>query len=279
MKLDSNIWKILCGVIIICLFEACKSPAGTATSSTGIMKTEEAFFASILENTLQFNTLSARMKLELTSPQQEVSSRINLKMIRNDRMQLSIQPFLGIEVFRIEVTNDSIKIVDRMNKCYMVDSYDNLKGETVIDFNFQNLQALFTNQMFVPGENNISPKHFGRFRMTKENNSAELKLKDRNGIFYTFKAGANEKLLSTNIENTSNNQTLSWDYNDFQTVNKQQFPLKMTARLSEGNKIQGTATLTFSSTEIDSPLKTDFIIPNGYERVTSEEIIKLLRKK
>ena len=279
MKLSSNILKIVIGVLFVYLLAACKSPAGTVTTSTGIMKTEEAFFTSVIDRTFRFNTLSARMKLEFSGLQQEFSSRAQLKMIYNDRLQLSIQPLLGIEVFRIEVTTDSVKMLDRINKRYMVDSYDNLKGNMEIDFNFQNLQALFTNQMFVPGESNITTSHFRHFRMTQNDSSTELKLKDKNGVYYTFMAGADEQLLSTNIENASNNQTLIWKYQNFNTVDKKQFPMKMTALLSEGDKTQGTVILTFSSPEIDSPLKTDFNIPSGYERVTSEQIIKLLKKK
>ena len=280
MKLNSDIGRILCGVLFVCLLAACKSPAGIATSgsSAEIMKTEEAFFASVLERTFQFNTLSARMRLEFSGQDMEFSSRVHLKMIHNDRLQLSIQPLLGIEMFRIEITNDSIKVIDRMNKRYIADSHDELRRETDIDFNFRNLQALFTNQVFVPGESDISAKYYRRFRITKGNNSAELKLKDKNGVSYTFTADSDEKLLSTYIGST-NNSTLTWDYNDFQTINKQRFPMKMTACLSSGGNTQGTATLTFSSPEIDSPLKTDFNIPAGYSRVTLEQIIKSLTKK
>ena len=147
--MNSNIWKILCGIGLVFWLAACKSPAGTVVTDIGIMKTEEAFFSSVLERSFRFNTLSARLRLDFTGQQQEFSSRVQLKMIYNDRMQLSFLPFLGIEVFRIELTDDSVKILDRMNKRYMVDTYDNIKGKTDIDFNFRNLQALFTNQMFV----------------------------------------------------------------------------------------------------------------------------------
>ena len=274
--MGNNIWKILCGIGLVFWLAACKSPKVATTTDAGIMKTEEAFFSSVLDNSFRFKTLSARMKLEFTSQQQEFSSRVQLKMIHNDRMQLSFLPILGIEVFRVELTNDSVKILDRMNKRYMVDSYDNIKGKTDIDFNFRNLQALFTNQVFVPGEGDVSMKHFRRFRMTKDGNSAELKLKDKNGFFYIFTADADEKLLSTNIENTSDNQRLIWNYNNFQPINRQQFPLKMTASISGGNKTQGTAILTFSTPEVNSPIKTDFNIPSGYEKVTLDQIIKLL---
>jgi hypothetical protein len=263
---------------MVCLFAACKSPSGTTTSSTEIMKTEEAFFVSVLDHSFRFKTLSTRMKLDFSGMQNEFSSRVHLKMIYNDCLQLSVQPILGIEMIRIEMTNDSIKILDRMNKRYMADSYENLKGETKIDFNFQNLQALFTNRMFIPGEDEISTKHYRHFRISKNNNLAELKLKDRNGSFYTFMADGEEKLLSTTIEN-KNKQTLTWDYSDFQRIDKQRFPMKMTTRLSSGNQTQGTAIFTFSLPEINNPLKMDFNIPSGYTRVTLEQIINSLRKK
>ena len=271
--------KLLCGVFIAFLLAACKSPASLTTTGAAITKTEEAFFSSVVENSFRFNTLSARMKLEFIVQEQELSSRAQLKMIYNDRLQISIQPLLGVEAFRIELTDDSVKILDRLNKRFMVDSYNNIKGTTDIDFNFRNLQALFTNQIFVPGENDISARHFRRFRMTKENSSAELKLRDKNGVSYTFVADSDEKLLSTNIDNTSDNQSIAWDYTDFQIVNKQPFPLKMTAHVTNNNKMLGTVIFSFSTPEINSPLKTDFNIPSGFVRVTSEQMIKLLINK
>ena len=38
-----------------------------------------------------------------------------------------------------------------MNKRYMIENYSNLQGQTPIEFNFYNLQALFTNHLFIPG--------------------------------------------------------------------------------------------------------------------------------
>ena len=79
--------KILFGVLFVYFLAACKTPAGTAVTSTGIMKTEEAFFTSVIDRTFRFNTLSARMKLEFSGLQQEFSSRAQLKMIYNDRSE------------------------------------------------------------------------------------------------------------------------------------------------------------------------------------------------
>ena len=279
MKLKSYIWGILCSVFLASLLVACKSPASTATTNDVIIKTEEAYFASVIDRSLQFNTISARLKIDFTGNEKEFSSRAQLKMSYNNRLQLSIQPLLGIEMFRIELTNDSIKIIDRMNKRYISDSHSELKEETNINFNFQNLQALFTNQLFIPGESEISANHYRRFRMTKNDNIAKLNFNDSNGIFYTFTADAEEKLLSTNIEDMSGNNTLNWTYSNFQNINNQRFPMRMTAHLTSGDNTRGVAVFTFSTPEINTPLNMDFNIPSGYNKVKLEQIINSLTIK
>ena len=270
-------WKTGVGIIFAVLLVGCKSTLNTTSSSTAITKTEEAFFTSVLDNALRFNTLSARLNLDFSGSQQEFSSRVQVKMRYNDRIQLSIQPLLGIEVLRIELSNDSIKILDRLNKRYVSDNYNKLKNELAIDFNFQNLQALLTNRIFIPGESRVSKNHYRQFRVRKNNNTAEFQWKDSNGAFLTFLADGEEKLLSTKIEHE--NQKLTFEYSRFQTVNNQLFPLRMTALLTSGDDIQGTAILAFSTPEINSPLTFDFSIPSGFSRVALEQLINSFQMK
>lgn len=240
------------------------------------MKTDESFFAALLDHSFRFNTFSARLHLDFSGTQQELSSRVQLKMICDDRMQFSIQPFLGVEALRIEISNDSIKVLDRINKRFLADSYQQLKRELAVDFNYQNLQALIMNQLFLPGENRISSSHFRRFHITKRNNLAEFQFKDKNDSALTFSADGDEKLLSTKIEYEQ--QILTWHYSQFQALYDQVFPMKMTARLSSADQTQGIVTLTFSTPEINHSLSMDFNIPSGYNRVTLEQMIHSIVK-
>ncbi|MDR0698247.1 MAG: DUF4292 domain-containing protein [Tannerella sp.] len=284
MKPKSDILQILfyktfCGILISCLLAACKSTTGIVSSGTEIMKSEEAFFASVLDHSFRFHTLSAHLKLELDSPDKELSVKAHLKIVYNDRLQLSIQPLLGIEAFRIELTNDSIKILDRMNKRYITESYEKIKGKAAFDFNFHNLQSLFANHIFIPGESGISSGQFRRFRVNRNKDSVILKLKDETGPMYVFTTDNDEKLLSTSIIDKSGKHSLIWDYGNFRNVGKQRFPFRMEALLTAGDKTRGVVTLTFSQPEINNPLNTDFNIPSGYEQVTFSQIIKLLDKQ
>jgi hypothetical protein len=284
MKHKSDFWqllfyKTLFGILISCLLAACKSTTGAVSSGAEIMKSEETSFASVLDHSFRFHTLSARLKLELNSPEKEISLKAHLKMIYDDRLQLSIQPFLGIEAFRIELTNDSVKILDRMNKRYITESYEKIKGKATFDFNFHNLQSLFANHLFIPGESRISSGQFRRFRVNRNKDSVLLKLKDETGLMYIFTTDKEEKLLSTSILDNSGEHSLIWNYGDFRDVGKQRFPFRMEALLTAGDKTQGFVTFTFSPPEINHPLTTDFNIPSGYKQVTFSQIIKLLDKQ
>ena len=125
----------------------------------------EVFFRSVEEQAFRFRTLTARLNVDLEVGGRVMSSRVDLKMVKDSAFQLSVQPFLGIEIFRMELSRDSIKVLDRMNRRYMAENYEKLRGQTPIEFNFYNLQALFTNRLFLPGEAELTlPRSSGEFR-------------------------------------------------------------------------------------------------------------------
>ena len=91
--------------------------------------------------------------------------------------QISVQPFLGIELFRAVISTDSIKLIDRVNKRYVAENYEQIKGQTRLEFNFYNLQALFTNQLFLPGQQTVTAKQFNKFRLNQDGDYAQLQTK------------------------------------------------------------------------------------------------------
>ena len=124
-------------------FTGCKSTKKVGTVEAGGAKAHNEFFTLMQEQAFKYETLTARLNVDLNLPGNNMSSRVDLKMVKDSAFQLSVQPFLGIEVFRAEISVDSVKVIDRMNKRYVADNYANLKGQTPIEFNFYNLQALF----------------------------------------------------------------------------------------------------------------------------------------
>lgn len=257
------------------LLGSCRTTRDPAGEGAGTLKAEEDFFHALRDQSLQYQTLSARLQFNLEmAAGTSLSSRGQLKIEKDNRLQISIQPILGIEMFRLELTPDSIKLVDRMSKRYMAEDYSRLKGESKIDFNFYNLQALFTNQLFLPGETILSNNAYKRYRWEQTTDGYTLRTKDNTGLEYLFSADRDEKLYAAKITNTSD-YTLQWDYTNFRAIENQFFPMKINGNLSTKNSSKNSITLNYSRIEIDTPLDLKFTIPSGYERVSFSQILKM----
>ena len=262
---------------LLLLLGSCRTSRDVVDGSSGILKAEEDFFEALCKQSFQYQTLSARLQFSLTiSPGKELSSRGQLKIEKDNRLQISIQPILGIEMFRIELTPDSIKVLDRMNKRYLVEDYTKLNEQPKTDFNFYNLQALFTNQLFLPGEASFPENAFRRFQWEQTVDGYQLQTKDKMGQHYLFSANQEEKLYATHITNNAD-YSLQWNYADFRMVDNQPVPMKMNGILSVKNSIDNASiTLNYSRVETNTPLQLNFTIPSGYERVTFLQVLKLL---
>lgn len=275
MRIDKQTGKGLAWLcVLLLLFSGCKSTRKVETVEGGKVKSPKVFFAEMGEQSLPFHTLSARLNADLKLPDKEMSSRIELKIVKDSALQLSVQPFLGIEVFRACLTADSIKILDRLNKRYVAENYENLRGQTPIEFNFYNLQALFTNRLFLPGEQKVTPRLYHRFKLEQEGSSAEIKAKDAMGLYYLFHADGEGKLLSTRVFEASDQYALDWAYADFRLAADHPFPMLMDVNVFAKGKNEGGVKLHFSRIQTDMPLNMEFSIPAKYKRITFAQILK-----
>lgn len=269
---------VFCVLLAACCFVSCKTTTKVGTVEAGAAKEHTEFFRSMQQQAFQYHTFTARTQVELDIPGKGFSSRVDIRMVRDSAFQLSVQPFLGIEVFRMELNTDSVKVIDRMNKRYVAESYTALKGQTSlpITFNFYNLQALFSNRIFIPGERAVSDKQYSRFKLKQEGTVAEAQVKDAMDLLYVFIADGEEKLLSTHVTDKSGEYELQWLYKDFRLAEKQPFPMLMDVQvLDKGIKIGGMK-LAFSQIKSDIPVKISNPIPDKYKRITFAEILKTL---
>jgi hypothetical protein len=257
------------------LLSSCRTSKEVSTTGEPLnLKTEVAFFASFQEKVFKYNTLSARVQFELAlSTGNETRSKAQLKIVKDQRLQISIQPLLGIEAIRAELTPDSFKIVNRLNRWYMIESFERIKGEIDMDFNFYNLQDLFTNRFFLPGETELTDNRFKFFKWEQTRTGYRLRTNDRAGFQYDFSTNSDVNLCVTEIKDSSTQELLNCSYSDFGRVDRQLFPMKMDFRLKTGNQAQHTLMLQFSNMEIDAPMELNFPIPGNYQRVTLQQII------
>lgn len=80
-----------------------------------------------------------------------MSVNANLRIRRGEIIRISVAPFLGIEVARIDITPKHILAVDRMNKRYVEVGFSEISGMLNTELDFNIIQSLMLNEIFLPG--------------------------------------------------------------------------------------------------------------------------------
>ena len=124
-------------------------------------------------------------KVQLTLPYQGDMLTVNgsMKLIRDERMQLSIwMPLLRTEVLRIDVTPDDILLIDRMGKRYVQASREELKTVLPRKAEFSNLEKLLFDASKPDGKRTLTGEELGLSGFSK----AKLTFSDFSGEAITL---------------------------------------------------------------------------------------------
>lgn len=273
----SNIYKSLVAILLIIAFTGCGSKKNIiSTDGSVIAKSQEQLLDDALAAQLNYKTISGKVSLELMRGDQTSGMKVNsqLKLIKDQEIQLSLRaPFINSEVFRINITPDSVFVIDRLSKKYAAENIKELGKQKDIEFNYNNMQALFTNALFVPGKSTVDKKNYDSFSITQQGGLFYLLTKDKKGIQYHFAIDANDRVASTNIVGTSTDYALLWLYKDFVKESGYTYPSLMQADVTVKKK-RVKLNMSFSSLEFDKDITIDNSLPNKYEKVSVLDILK-----
>jgi hypothetical protein len=137
------------------------------------------------------------------------------------------------------------------------------------------MQALFTNRLFLPDEADVPDRAFKRFRWERTADGYALQTQDDAGLQYLFTVGRDEKLYASEITDAGSQHMLRWNYDAFQPVGRQVFPMKIHAGWRTGEKAGGRFAVNYSRMDTDVPVEVNTTIPAGYERVDFSQIRKM----
>ena len=274
-------YSYLLGLVLMVAFLASCSTSKSVKKSHSIEgMTETEFVESVIENAGGWNALTAKMSLSVDwegKGATKVSGTLRIK--KGQVIQMSIAPILGIEVARAEISPDGILVIDRMNKRYVEVSFTEVKALAKADLDFHTLQALFLNELFLPGKGDLSARDASSFKVEPESEGVWLNVKRAKRFGYHFLAEAPEALLKESyIGLNGTPYGLRWRYDDFRALERKQFPVNMKLAF-EGGKKPVKASLSLSRLAANDDWEARTEVSKKYEKVELEEILKLLLKK
>ncbi len=223
-----------------------------------------------------FRAFTAKMKLSLNLDGQDLSVNGNLRIKKDEVIQLSIVPLLGIEMAKIEITPERILLLDRFNKQYVELPIEELKTLAHTDLDFYSLQALFFNELFVPGKKKLDKELLKAFTLN-ENLQGErmLQIQGANRFIYRFTTlAAKGRLIESSIV-ARGEDSFSWKYADFCPLAGKEFPSAMNLSLRAGGK-NLKAAFEFSKMNIKEDWESRTIVPKKYRQMDIQELLKQL---
>ena len=275
-----RIFQLLGMVLMVALFASCSASKSIKKSHSIEGMTETEFVENAIENASGWEALTAKMSLTLDlgrKGETKVSGTLRIK--KGEVVQLSIALLLGIEVARAEISPDGILVIDRMNKRYVEVSFAEVKALIKADLDFHTLQALFLNELFLPGKGDLTARDASSFKVEPEAEGVWLNVKRAKRFGYHFLTEAPEALLKESyIGLNGTPYGLRWKYDDFHALGKKQFPVDMKLAFEGGKKpVKAALALSRLSTNGDWEARTE--VSKKYEKVELEEILKILLTK
>ena len=191
---------------------------------------QTAFLEKVNDNTSKPQFVTSKLKFSIEYGPQQVSLTGNLKMKRDDVIQLQLMAFGFVEAGRIEFTKDYVLIIDRINKQFLKAPYNYVDFLRNSGINFFTLQALFWNELFVPGRQSVDKEALEKFSTNMDAEDVVITL-DEGKMNYSWLANNKSgRIKMANIayrDQLKGNTQLNWDYKEFTRMGSIAFPSNM----------------------------------------------------
>jgi hypothetical protein len=231
-------------------------------------------FEKLKQNELKFDWFSAKISVNYKNKGESNSFDGQIRILHDSVIWLSFTPLLGIEVFRVIITNDSVKFINRINNTYFIGDYDYVNKFLNTNIDFDVLQS------FMIG-NDLSFYENGKFRASLDGGQYKLSTAERQKLKKFVRNSQDQlKILIQNIwidpesfkitradvkEIRKQNLKLEANYSVFEKVGEQLFPKRVNFDIYAEKNIN--ASVEFSKITINTPQLFPFRIPPSYKQV------------
>ena len=231
-------------------------------------------FVKLKQNELKFDWFMSKFSATYENKGESNSFDGQIRIRRDSVIWLSFTPLLGIEVFRIIITNDSVKFINRINNTYFIGDYDYVNKFLNTNIDFDILQS------FLIG-NDLSFYENGKFKASLDGSQYKLSTAERQKLKKFVRSSQEPlKILIQNIwidpesfkitradvkEIRKQNLKLEANYSVFEKVEEQLFPKEINFDIYADNNIH--VSVEFNRININTPQFFPFKIPPSYKQV------------
>ena len=261
--------------------------AVTTPSAAEVNAKERAlsFARKVAANAVDCQNITSKIDFNLKSGSKDITVSGKLMMRRDDVIRIQLQvPLLGMEAGRLEFTKDYVMIVDRIHSEYVKGDYNQVSFLKNNGLNFNALQALFWNQLFVPGADNVTDKMLSNFTVDTDKAASTTLALQRDNMNYQWQADSQTGLISSVEAEYGKNKAkgstkVTCTYDDFKALDGKKFPYSIVLNMntSATQKARNiTMGIQMKKVSTDDDWETRTTVSKKYKQVSVDDVMKKL---
>lgn len=205
-----------------------------------------------------------------------LSSSMQIRMERGKSIYISVRPMGIMEVGRLVITGDTLLVIDKIHKRYILESTKLLTSG--IPLNVGTLQDIFLGRAFILGSGTLNSGMAGMVTLANVDGTYMVRPKEQyKGFEYDFKFDKNYRIKSLEVMPVVNSApvaTYSVDYSDVKTSLAGYVATKVKMAMKIGKSPMSLA-LDYGGFTWNDNVTIDTKIPANYTRVSGSGLLDL----
>ena len=242
----------------------------TTTTTTDDTKDQ---FATIVGTLGEWQTLQTSGNISLKGGN-NFSSSIQVRMIRDEAIFISLRPMLGIEVGKLLITADSLYAVDKVHKRYIAEKVSILTAG--IPVTVSDVQDIFLGRPFIIGKGTLKQEHKPTVTVTAEHNTTVLTPQESyKGYGYSFTFDKSNRITSLDIvPQGSTTATYQVKFGDVKSTTAGNIAHDINVDATVEKK-KMSFSLNYKDIDWNKQVKVDRNIPSNYKRMSAASLFSL----
>lgn len=235
-------------LLLMILVGACRSKTKLPrVSRAALERSNQERITAIKQADVNFTSLSVKAKADLNIGGNNNEVTFNFRMLKDQKIWISVTALAGLEVSRILITPDSIQILNRIDNVYIQKPFNFIETYTNDQISFSTIQSILLGNSLAEAY----PRGYN-FELAEE--GLWLNAQSRN-LIYRLLFNPSFKVKALNLQDEDKGQQLSVKYDDFYLEADLMLPHQIRLKSVAGTK---AIEVDFKYTKIEKDLVLDF---------------------
>lgn len=252
-------------IALICVFlGSCKATKGVKDNSKTVKLNTKTIISNHYAKKSVFTTLKASFKVNLKTAEKEENVVANVRLLKDQKIWVSISK-LGYTGAKILITPETVQYYNKLDKVYFDGDFSLISNWLGINLSFQQLQAVILGETMFP----LDARKYKREIL---DNGYLLIPKEQEPLIEHFITinPSNFKIKVQEIAQPSLIRILNIEYNTYQDVSQQLFPLLINLSLVDKTS-ETQVEVTYKNISLNQELRYPFNIPTNYKEISFEK--------